>query len=89
METDFEKMERKIDEYFSNISDDELAGDVEKARYSFYKKVKAKLLDTYPEAAEMTFWVRESRTVLIREVNFDFKKLCFPDSYAFDYKLAA
>ena len=35
-----EKKEEKIEQYFSNITDDQLAIDVEKAGYSFYKDIK-------------------------------------------------
>jgi len=36
------KKEEKIEKYFSNITDDHLVSDVEKANYSFYKHVDPK-----------------------------------------------
>lgn len=40
------EIKRKIDEYFDNVTEEQLQKDLEKAGYHFYKNIKTPVLDT-------------------------------------------
>jgi len=40
MDISFEELEKRMDEYFANVTDEQFEKDLEKAGFSFYNKIK-------------------------------------------------
>lgn len=84
-------LEKQIDKYFEEISDDELMSDLEEANYSFYKEIKTSIIDPGLEKNKFKTKMNTSITGYIHiDIHFTrtFKEA---DSYWDDYtfKLAA
>ena len=90
MDSDFEIMNKRITEYFSRVSDDQLRVDLERAGYSFYKKVKTPVIDSFLPEDEFIA-VRTSKHRINMDVgNLVFQEFSVADSYDnYGYKLAA
>jgi len=43
MDISVEELKKRIDEYFANVSDEQLEKDLEKAGFSFYNKIKVRI----------------------------------------------
>ena len=89
MSIDFEAMEKKIDNYFENISYEQLNADVKRAGYSFYKNLDIKIFSGgfYSEPEMEVTRIKKGKPNLIFETISNFTEYSYPDRYF--YKLAA
>jgi len=90
MDMKIKELNERIDKYFSEISDEQLRLDLEKASYKIYKNVKIQILDRGFLGEEFFFSQRgNSRLSVHRNEDLVFKDLFEPDNYAFHYRMAA
>ena len=43
MDISIEQLKKRIDEYFANVTDEQLERDLERAGFSFYNKIKTRI----------------------------------------------
>lgn len=89
MTENFEKMEKRIEEYFDGVSDKQLQKDLEKAGYSFYKNVKTPVLDGFLEQQEFSISPKPMTPTNISVEILYVKLFSTADSYTREYKMAA
>lgn len=93
MDNIFNEMEKRIDNYFNNISDEQLEKDIHQSGYSFFKKIKTRVFSVdYSLSCLDSFFSQrkpiKSVNIGINEI-IKFKEYTCPSDYYFEYKLAA
>ncbi len=90
MENELRDFRQKIVQYFSEISDDQLRKDMEKAGYEVYKNVDVHILSDAVSEEEFTFSVksRTARTAF-NKVDLRFHNVFTPDNHPYNFKIAA
>ena len=82
-----EKMSKRIDEYFEKLTPQQLQEDLDKAGYSFYKKIKTRLLE-FPLASECCIFPNFVGAINI-EQEITFEEFSVADRYGYKYQVAA
>jgi hypothetical protein len=90
MEKKFQELSERIDAYFSETSDERLRLDLEKAGYEFYKHINMQIFNDCVSAEEFTFSVKGIASKPTHgDKKLIFEDLFVPDSYHFNFKIAA
>lgn len=90
MDMEFEELSKKIDKYFSELSDDQLKIDLEKAGYEFYKHMNIQIFSDCVSTESFTISLDSLENQSAQgDMDLVYEAIFVPDNYPFNFSIAA
>lgn len=86
----FREMEKEVNEYFYNLTNEKFISDLELADYSFYEKITAQFIDHFQVVyGQIKISTKSSDFTATKKHDVCYESVDFYDSLGNDYLLAA